>query len=544
VSTSSAPPVAPARRPLTAGIGIPAVRDIHAPGWIARRPVWLQAGVVLVVLLAVSGVLRSRELGGDLWFNEGIAAGIATQSFGGVLHAARVGGSAPLYYLLLHLWANGFGTGESSLRSLSLVCALLTIPAGGWAGWTLGGRRAALYGASLFAFSAVLTQFAEQAQPYALLVLLCLIATTAYLQAFVHRRRGHLWLFVIALEAALYTQLSAVFLLFGLVFGTLAVVRCAPAERRPGIVRDALLCLTAIVVLFIPWLPATIDQIAHATSPWHYAPLVGADVPGDLVGGERVDATMTVVVVMALVPLLFVRSRRREPEAVVFWALIATLVTGFGLAGISQVAAPVWVARYFMPLVPGLLLIAALGSARTRIVGFVAVILCIAFCADPAAFASAHMSDMGQVESQLGPRLHPGDTVAVAQPEQTPLASYYLPAGLRYVTPLGPVGDPGYMNWDGALGRLQDSAPQATIVPVIASLRPGQQLLFIRPLTEGVRNWKSSWAALVRLRAAQWGQVLTDDVARGILVPEGTAPDTYPGDCCVADSAVLYRKAS
>jgi hypothetical protein len=23
-----------------------------------------------------------------------------------------------------------------------------------------------------------------------------------------------------------------------------------------------------------------------------------------------------------------------------------------------------------------------------------------------------------------------------------------------------------------------------------------------------------------------------------------TAPDTYPGDCCVANSAVLYRKAS
>ncbi len=28
--------------------------------------------------------------------------------------------------------------------------------------------------------------------------------------------------------------------------------------------------------------------------------------------------------------------------------------------------------------------------------------------------------------------LHPGDVVAVGQPEQTPLAWYYLPGGLRF----------------------------------------------------------------------------------------------------------------
>ena len=41
------------------------------------------------------------------------------------------------------------------------------------------------------------------------------------------------------------------------------------------------------------------------------------------------------------------------------------------------------------------------------------------------------------------------------------------------------------MNWVHALNRLQNANPQATLAPLVASLKPGQQLLFVRPLTEG-----------------------------------------------------------
>jgi hypothetical protein len=540
VSTATAPP----SRPLASRIGIPVVGDVHAPGIIARRPRWLVAGVVLVVLVAISALLRTRQLGGELWFNEAIAVGMASRSFGEVLHAARVGGSAPLYYLLLHFWVNGLGTGEAAVRGLSLLCALLSIPAAGWAGWSLSGERAALLGATLFAFSAAFTQFAEQAQPYALLMLLSLIAVTAFLHAFVYRRRGYLWLFVAALEAALYTQGSTALLVFGLAVGLLVIMRCAAREQRRAILRDGLLCAVALIVLFIPWIPATIDQIAHATSPWHYVPLIGADVPSQLFGGERVDAALAVVLVIGIAPLLLVRSRRRSPEAVVIWTLIAIGVATIGFSAVTQLATPDWVARYLEPATVTLLLLATLTAARARVVGLVAVLLVVVFCADPAAFAPGHLSNMREIKAQLAPRLHPGDVVAVAQPEQTPLAWYYMPSGLRYETTMGPVSDPAYVDWDGALGRLQRAAPVATLGRLVASLRPGEQLLFVRPLTEGGQNWQSPWTSLVRRRAAQWGQLLTDDVAHGTLTPVGTAPISYPGDCCVADSAVLYRKAS
>jgi mannosyltransferase len=162
---------------------------------------------------------------------------------------------------------------------------------------------------------------------------------------------------------------------------------------------------------------------------------------------------------------------------------------------------------------------------------------------DPAAFATSHPSNMNEVAAQLGGRLHRGDLVVSAQPEQAPLAWYYLPTGVRWATTLGPLSDPRYMNWDNARMRLERATPAATLGPLVASLRPGQQLLFIRPLTEGAENWKAPWASLVRLRAAQWGQLLNDDVASGMLTQVATAPENYPGDCCIASSAVLYRKS-
>jgi hypothetical protein len=538
MSTTAHPP------PRTPRVALPPLRDVQAPGWVRRRPTWLVAGVVLVVLVAISATLRSFQLSGQFWFTEAIAVGIAQHSIGGVLHAAKQNGGAPLYYLLLHLWTSVLGTGEAEARGLSLLFALLTIPAAGWAGWSLDGPRAGFFSAIVLAFAAIGTQYAEQAQPYTLLLALGLLAVTGFLHGFVYRRRRYLWLFAASSVAGLYTQGSTGLLLFGLLGALGLVVRCAPVEDRRAILRDAALCAVAIVVLYIPWIPATIDQIGHATAPWHYTPLRGVDMPGDLIGGDRMVAVLAVVLVCGCGPLLLARGRRRDRQAVVLWALIVLPLPAIALAALADLAAPDWVARYFATLVGPLLLLIGMSAARARIVGVFAIVLCIAFGANPNSFAAGHLSNMSQISAQLAPPLEPGDVVAVAQPEQTPLAWYYLPAGLRYATPMGPVDNPRTMNWMDAQQRLQRAAPAATLGPLVARLRPGQHLLFVRPLTEGVRNWKQPWSELVRRRAAQWGQLLTEDVARGTLVPVGTAPDSYPGDCCVADSAVLYRKAS
>jgi mannosyltransferase len=563
-------------RPLSQLIGIPPIREVHAPAWFERLPTWLSTGGIVFVLMVISTGLRTRQISGELWFNEAIAVGVAQHSLTELPGLVRDSGGSPLYYVLLHFWLDVVGSSSADVHWLSGLIALLTIPAAMWVGWSLGGRRAGIFAAIMFAFSSYMTKFAEEAQPYELLVLLSLLTTAGFVQGFVYRRRRYLWLFAIGLEAMFYTQATAGLYAFGAV-GALGViywlgsepvragsepvragsepvragsepvragsepVRAGSEPVRAGLLRDAGICLGAVALFYLPWLPTTIHQIAHATSPWHYAPIAGAALPSQITGGDRVDVTLLVALLVGCVPML-VATRRRSGEALTIWALITLTVLGIALARVGSVAGPAWISRYFGVIVAPILLLAALGSARARVVGVIAVVLTIAFCANPSSFAPAHKSDMQQVNAQLGPLLHRGDAVAVAQPEQAPLAYYYLPSGLRWATTLGALSQPSVMNWSDAYSRLENAAPSATIGAVVASLKPGQQLLFVRPLTEGVMNWKAPWAELVRRRAAQWGQILTRDAADGALTQVAVAPAYYPSACCVASSAVLYRK--
>jgi mannosyltransferase len=151
---------------------------------------------------------------------------------------------------------------------------------------------------------------------------------------------------------------------------------------------------------------------------------------------------------------------------------------------------------------------------------------------------------MRDIAAEMTPQLRPGDQVVVGQPEETPLAWYYLPGGLHFANTAGVVKDPRYMNWVKALHRLTKTNPRATLTPLVNALKPGQHLLFVRPLTEGAQNWEAPWTRMVRRRSAQWGQLLQDDVTRGILRPVNAAPHYYRGACCVGNSAALYQKVS
>jgi mannosyltransferase len=210
------------------------------------------------------------------------------------------------------------------------------------------------------------------------------------------------------------------------------------------------------------------------------------------------------------------------------------------VAWLASQITPAFVSRYFAPVLAAMLLLVAWGCARSGILGYVVIVLAIVFVIQEVPYVRPFKSDMRDVSGELTPLLHRGDLVVVAQPEQVPLSYYYLPAGLRYASTLGPASQPTYMNWVDALSRLRRASPATTLDPLLASLKQGQQLLYVRPLTEGAVNWKAPWTRLVRRRAAQWGALLAADPQ---LKEVAWAPHNYRGDCCVPDSAILYRKS-
>jgi len=75
---------------------------------------------------------------------------------------------------------------------------------------------------------------------------------------------------------------------------------------------------------------------------------------------------------------------------------------------------------------------------------------------------------------------------------------------------------------------------------LVATLRPGQHVLFVHPFTEGTSNWKEPWTTLVRRRSAQWGRAFaTDRQLRRVSV----SPQFYKGSDTVADNAVHYVRS-
>src|SRR3954467_8532121 len=83
-------------------------------------PKWMLAfGMVVAAGIVLRFVTRS-----DLWLDEALSVNIARLPFSRPAEALKHDGAPPLYYLLLHLWTDVFGTSDLAVRSLSGVISL------------------------------------------------------------------------------------------------------------------------------------------------------------------------------------------------------------------------------------------------------------------------------------------------------------------------------------------------------------------------------------------------------------------------------------
>jgi mannosyltransferase len=158
------------------------------------------------------------------------------------------------------------GTREVATHALSLVFALLCIPAAWWAGATLFGPAAAFIAAVLAALDPFLADYADETRMYALVVLLGIVATAAFLQAFALRRRRYVPAFALALTLLLYTHGWAVFLAAGAAGAAALLLALRPDRRR--VLVDSAVVVVIVAALFAPWIPTVLFQAAHTGAPW------------------------------------------------------------------------------------------------------------------------------------------------------------------------------------------------------------------------------------------------------------------------------------
>jgi mannosyltransferase len=143
------------------------------------------------------------------------------------------------------------GDGEAAARALSLLFALAALPVSWWAATAIGGRPAGLVAAAIAAGCPLLTYYAQEARMYTLVALLSLVASAAFVLAFVRGRRGHLVTLGVALVLLLYTHTWALFLMAALGSAWLVLWRAGRVGGRDGAVVAA-----AVGVAYAPWAPS------------------------------------------------------------------------------------------------------------------------------------------------------------------------------------------------------------------------------------------------------------------------------------------------
>lgn len=513
---------------------------IPLPAFLKELPAWARVALILFVLVVASLFIRTRSIGQQFWMDEAITVGISSHHLSAIPGILRQDGSPPLFYLLLHFWMLMVGNGEAATHWLSEIFAVLTIPVGYWGGLKIAGKRAGLMTAALMASSAFLDYYSQETRMYALMSLFGLFGTIGFVRGFVFRERRYVILFSVAEAAMLYTHNWAIFFGAGSVLSLILLYRISGPEIRQNLIRDAVYAYVGAAILFVPWLPNFIFQSLHTAAPWNTSPRFGAPVQiaQSVYGGATVAA---ILVIGALVGYagFYTKAERASTRAKVALILLALVVFTLLLGWIASQITPAWNPRYFAPIVPAIMMFTAIGMSRAGVVGPLTLVVALIFLARPDTYAPQHKSDVQDIGGEMGPLMHPGDLVIVGQPEQTPLAYYYLPGGLQFSSTIGPVKDPTFMNWINALPRYKKANPAKVLPAELSKLKPGQQVLYIRPLTEGVLGWKAPWTSEIRTRSAQWGTILSDDKQ---LKVEAWAPHNYRGACCVADSAILYVK--
>src|SRR6478752_1145480 len=226
--------------------------------------------VVVGVISLIAGAVLRFSTTSSLWLDEALSVNISQLPAGDLVRWLRHDGHPPLYYLLLHVWTDVFGSGDVAVRAMSGVFGLLTLPLAWIAGRRRGGPLLGWITVTFVALSPFAVRYSDEARMYSMVMFLA-FAGYLLLDDVLRQGRGGLLRYAgitLVTAALLYTNYWALWLLAtaGLIV-LWRVWKASDAAART----TAWKVVAALVVgllLFVPWLPTMLYQSAHTGTPW------------------------------------------------------------------------------------------------------------------------------------------------------------------------------------------------------------------------------------------------------------------------------------
>lgn len=461
---------------------------------------WAPA-VAAAGLVAIGVLMRFRAPGG-LWLDEAQSVAIAREPpITGLVDALRRDGSPPLYYLLLHAWMALFGSSDAAVRALSGVLSVAALPLAWLTGRRLAGRWAGAAALLIVATNPWMIRYATETRMYSLLVLLVLVGLLA-LDA-LHRRPALLRAAgVAAATAGLVLTHYWSFFLVAVAGAGLTWHAVRHRRRWSGYAAAA---ISGGALLFLPWLPTFLFQLAHTGTPWAYRPN-----GWDLLEIPREWAGRSLPLTLALCVLLLLGSgisvaggaliarwrtkrgracptaNRPRPAALGSGAITATVVAVMLIAWAAATAGVgALSSRYTAVVVPLALLSAGAGTAVLRRPHWY---LMVAMVAGLGLIAAVRVTDVPRTQAPevaqvLAAAARPGDVVAFCPDQLGPSVARELAgtgvSGLRLLTyPSG--APPQRVDWVDYAARNMRADPARFAAHLHTLAGPGGQLFLVQ----------------------------------------------------------------
>ncbi len=446
-----------------------------------------EMAIIAIIILAFA--LRIYCLDHQsIWYDEGVSIYFANQNLKDLIAGVSSDNHPPLHFFALHFWLKLAGQSEFSVRFLSLIGGVLSVPLLFKLGQELFSQKVGLLAAFLLSISPFHVWFSQEARMYTLAALLGL--ASVYIFVLILRKgassaRCSFWFsYVVVSALGLYTHFYVAFIILfeNVAFlawwilrqikrqtSNLALSKVEGVKRHESTnsestnLRTWLLAQLCIVLLFLPWARFVATRVAADATYWEGAlgllaaakETFTAFSVGHTLGGRAADlATLGFVALAAAGVLASLRERDnglqdltdvKAPSAlgIVFLYLFVPMSALFAISYHRPKFAP----RYLLPALPAFCLLIAIGlgrlassykslARRSRLAGMAALtgLLCLlGFVSVASASSLANYyfdneyarADFRSVAEYIGSHAEPKDAIVLVGGHMLPAFAYY-----------------------------------------------------------------------------------------------------------------------
>jgi uncharacterized membrane protein len=315
--------------------------------------------LIVIALLFVAAVpLRCIGVTSRwLWLDELLTVNWADHGvWAALVNVMRFDLHPPLYYLQLSLWALA-GHSDVWYMANTIFWSAAAVSLLAYVTARVYGVRAGLYAGILLAVSPAALAYADDVRMYSFLIFL--ITAAWYVQErwlnAASRGVASLWL-VISQEAIIFSHSAGVIMLAGLLlYGLVRVVTL----RQPSIIVKWILLECLIGLLALPAVGIALMRGASHTRVPDFAEFLRTWQL--LIAGDLSMIAGAGIVVCAIITALILCAASSRRTVLVFVTLV--VFPFIAAATVSHVFKPMWLPRIFLPTVPFICLVVAVGAA-------------------------------------------------------------------------------------------------------------------------------------------------------------------------------------